>query len=417
MSSVLAIHRYYWPDTPPYAAMLRSIVAEWTQAGHAVDVLTSQPSYKPEAQIASRPPVERLDGVTVRRIAMKPDRSARWRRPFNVLWFPLVVALRVLAGRRYDVVMCSTAPPVLLGWAVSFVARMRGAKFIYHCMDLHPEIGRLSGDFANPRAFALLSRLELAACRRAAAIIVLSEDMRRAVLARDPGLAERTVVLTNFELPDHATGAQPEPSPLPVADGKLRIVFTGNVGRFQGLEAITQAVLDPSPDLDDLEIVFMGEGAAKRDLEHLVADADPRVRSRVVFVPHGSLASVKALLATADLGLVSLSPEVIRYAYPSKTATYLGAGLPVLVAVEPDSSLARSIEEAGVGGLLPVDTPASTVRCLQSWVARRHELASMSDRAQALWEKEYAGHNLLPRWNALLAQVTSGTGAVSGGDR
>ena len=55
MSSALAVHRYYWPDTPPYASMLRTIAAEWTGAGHPVDVLTSQPSYKPEANIAQRP--------------------------------------------------------------------------------------------------------------------------------------------------------------------------------------------------------------------------------------------------------------------------------------------------------------------------------------------------------------------------
>ena len=43
---VLAIHRYYWPDSPPYAAMLQEIVKRWSQEGHDVDVLTSQPSYK-----------------------------------------------------------------------------------------------------------------------------------------------------------------------------------------------------------------------------------------------------------------------------------------------------------------------------------------------------------------------------------
>ncbi len=182
MSRILAIHRYYWPDTPPYASLLRAIAREWTEQGHRVDVLTGQPSYKAETDVERRPRNERVDGVTVRRVAMRPDRSAAWRRPFNVVWFPFVVALRVLVGRRYDVVMCSTVPPVLLGWSVSAVARLRGARFVYHCMDLHPEIGRLSGEFAGPWLYRLLGRLELSTCRRAAAIVVLSEDMRAAVV-------------------------------------------------------------------------------------------------------------------------------------------------------------------------------------------------------------------------------------------
>ena len=343
-SRVLAVHRYYWPDTPPYASMLRTIAAEWTRAGHTVDVLTSQPSYKPEANIAKRPATERVDDVRVRRIAMEADRSASWRRPFNVIWFPLVVAWRILIGPRYDVVMCSTAPPVSLGWAVSFAARVRGARFVYHCMDLHPEIGRLSGEFSHPLVYRVMHRLELATCRRAAAIVVLSEDMRDAVIARDPALAPRIVILTNFELPDFDT-AGAVASPLPADPTRMRIVFTGNVGRFQNLDVITRAVLAPDPELDALELVFMGEGAAKAELQ---CDRRPGARracrDRVRFLDHGSPAAVRALLATADLGLVSLTPEVIKFAYPSKTATYLGAGLPVLVAVETDSSLVRLVE-------------------------------------------------------------------------
>ena len=411
MSRVLAIHRYYWPDTPPYASILRTIAAEWTRSGHTVDVLTSQPSYKPEALAARRPCVEQVDSVTVRRVCMRPDRTSRLRRVFNVVWFPLVVAFRILIGRRYDVVMCSTVPPVLLGWAVSVAAGVRRSSFIYHCMDLHPEIGRLSGEFSHPIVYRILHRMELATCRRAAAIVVLSEDMREAVLARDPDLARKLVVLTNFELPDFDGSDELPASPLPTNAERLRVVFTGNLGRFQGLETITRAVLSPGRELADIELVFMGEGAAKPELQRMVEQAPSTVRSRVAFVPHGAPASVRALLATSDLGLVSLTPEVIRFAYPSKTATYLGAGLPVLVAVEPDSCLARTVEDAGIGGLLPVHDAAQTGRQLVRWLARREELPGMSAAAKTVWAEEFAAERLLPRWNELLETVVRGTPA------
>ena len=45
---LLLVHRYFWPDTPPYAVMLRAIAAHWAAAGHRVEVLAGQPSYKPE---------------------------------------------------------------------------------------------------------------------------------------------------------------------------------------------------------------------------------------------------------------------------------------------------------------------------------------------------------------------------------
>lgn len=404
MSRILAIHRYYWPDTPPYASILRSIAREWVGVGHRVDILTSQPSYKPEV-VSSAPATEQLDGVTVRRLRMKPDRASRARRVFNVGWFPVAAAWRILVGRRYDVVMCSTVPPVLLGCAVSLAARLRGARFIYHCMDLHPEIGRLSGEFSREWVYGVLHRLELATCRRASAIVVLSEDMERAVLARDPTLADRIVVLTNFELPDFGDDA-PASSPVPARPDRLRVVFTGNLGRFQGLEAVARAVLAADDAaLADVELVLMGEGAAKAEIERLVASAPPKTADRVVLVPHGSSREVRALLGTAQLGLVSLTPEVIRYAYPSKTATYLGAGLPVLVAVEPDSFLARTVLDHRIGGLLPVNDEAGTRAVLADWAARRVELAAMAERAAAYWREECAAEQILPRWVELLEKI------------
>lgn len=407
MSRILAIHRYYWPDTAPYASMLRSIAAEWTGAGHRVDILTSQPSYKPEAGISARPAAERVDEVIVRRVRMKPDRSSRWRRAFNVVWFPLAVATRVIVGPKYDVVMCSTAPPVLLGWLVSLAARLRGARFIYHCMDLHPEIGRLSGEFRHPRVYGTLRRLEVSTCDRAAAIVVLSDDMKEAVRARAPRLADKTVVLTNFELPDFDQ-VEAE-SPLPADPDRVRIVFTGNVGRYQGLDVITRAVLYPDPALNEIELVFMGEGAAKSDLKAMVAEAPEDAGSRVRFLDHGPLAQVRALLATADLGLVSLTPDVIRYAYPSKTATYLGAGLPVLVAVEPRSALARLVADAGIGGHLPTSDPRETANSLRDWLGRRDEIKDMRSNASATWASEFDSGVLLPRWSELVRTVTAST--------
>jgi glycosyltransferase involved in cell wall biosynthesis len=401
---ILAIHRYYWPDTPPYASLLRTIASRWSAAGHQVEVLTSQPSYKAELVNQPRPAQEYVDGVLVRRIAMRPDRSGgRARRVTNLLRFPLLVAWRVLRSRRYDVVMCSTAPPVVLAAAVSWVARRRRAAFVYHCMDIHPEIGAISGEFSHPWVRRVLTRLDLAACRRAAAVVVLSADMRASVLGRDPRLAAKVVVINNFELPDFDDA--PAVSPLPADPARLRVVFTGNVGRFQALDLLVGAVLG-GDDLGEVELVMMGEGAAKEDLQRQVMQASPERRTRVRFLPHGSPAQARALAETADLGLVSLTPGVIAYAYPSKTATYLAASLPLLVSVDPDSQLARTVRDEGVGVVLPQDS-AGIGRVLADLVAGREDVAAMRVRARKLWAEQFAIEQALPRWDALLRQVVS----------
>lgn len=414
MTSILAIHRYYWPDAPPYASLLRSIVRTWTAAGHRVDILATHPSYKVEASVADCPDTERVDGATVRRLRLRPDRTSRARQMLNMLWFPLYIGWKVLCGPRYDIIMCSTVPPVLLGWTVSLAARLRRAQFVYHCMDLHPEIGRLSGEFSHPAVYRLLARLELATCRRAAAVVVLSDDMLEAVVRRDPTLALRTRVITNFELPDFDSPQERATAAAPADPGRVRIAFTGNLGRFQGLETIVAAALSPRSDLDQVELVLMGEGTAKHDLECLVAQAPSAVRGRVRFLPHGSPQAARALLATSDLGLVSLAPGVIRFAYPSKMATYLGVGLPVLAAVEQDSAMVRLLEDSDAGLHLPTGEVEATSSRLADIVAGAGALPQLAVNARRLWEHSFSAQVLLNDWGRIIDDLTASPSLVRG---
>lgn len=401
---LLLVHRYFWPDTPPYAAMLRAMATHWAEEGHQVEILSSQPSYKPEAGLEPAPRSEWLDGFQVRRVAMRPDRGGLLRRPRNMVRFSVLAALRVLLGPRRDLVMCSTVPQVLLAWTLSWAARVRGSRFVYHCMDLHPEIGRLSGEFAHPLVYRVLLRLDLQTCRRADAVVVLSEDMREVLAARDPALRDRVVVLNNFDLPEYGTDEVEAPVAESGEDG-LTVAFTGNLGRFQGLETVVAAVLSDHPGLSGVRLVLMGEGAAKPAIRRLVEAAPSGRRGRVVLLPHGTTASARALMRAADWGLVSLAPEVIRYAYPSKTATYLSEGLPVLAAVEADSELVRELTDAGVGVRLPVDSPDATAEALAGLSRRRDEAAARRERARQMWAREFEVGRRLGQWDDLLARL------------
>jgi glycosyltransferase involved in cell wall biosynthesis len=413
---LLLVHRYFWPDSPPYAVMLRAIATHWAARGHDVEVLSSQPSYTSGTALRSAPRAEEVDGFAVRRLRMRPDREGVLRRQRNMVRFSLLVALRVLFGPRRDVVMCSTVPQVLLGWATSWAASRRGAAFVYHCMDLHPEIGRLSGEFSHPLVYRLLMRLDIATCRRAAAVVLLSDDMRDALLSRDPALVDRIVVLNNFDLPEY--GADDAEAPIPRQDDVVTVVFTGNLGRFQSLDTLVTAVLSDAPAMGRIRLVLMGEGAAASALADQVAAAPRERRDRVVLLPHGSVAQARALMRIADWGLVSLAPEVIRYAYPSKTATYLSEGLPVLAAVESGAALARDVEAWGVGMQVPLGSPATIASALALLLDRGDdEQTAMRERAREVWRREFAVDRRLARWEELLDRVGVAAGAGTGAAR
>ncbi len=377
--------------------MLRDIVAQWSADGLDVEVMSSQPSYKRQAAGSpARPRRERVDGIIVRRVALPSEHGRRWQIPINVALFTTLVALKVLISRRrFDVVMTSTAPPVVLAWAVSRAARLRGGKFIYHCMDVHPEIGRISGEFSAPVVFRALQRLDQSTCATAAAVVVLSTDMATSLRQRDASQTLALHVINNFELGEvdqHATRSSR-------TDGRIGLVFTGNIGRFQGLETVISAL--GLLQHDRVHLTLMGDGSAVDSLRDQANAAGVDVR----FVPHQDVASARSLIASADLGLVSLTGGIHRYAYPSKTMTYLAEGCPVLAVVEADCELVEMLEREGLGLSVPPGDAEALARVLDELVAAPEALAAMAAKARARGAAVFDKRAALKRWSRLVEDV------------
>ncbi|WP_280551792.1 glycosyltransferase family 4 protein [Halomonas sp. 25-S5] len=388
------MHRYYWPDTPPYAAMLRRIVASWRDVGHHVEVLSSQPSYKGELDIAKRPRRDDIDGVSVTRLSLPAEAGRPLTRVVNAIRLGGAVIWRAMT-RRPDVIMISTAPPVLGGAAAALAAKLTGARFIYHCMDIHPEVGKVSGEFAHPVVYGVLSRLDNWSCRRADPVVVLSRDMEKTLRQRRGGERLSIEVLNNFSLP--AEKVLPDELPFEWSDETFRVLFAGNIGRFQGLDSVVEA-MGLLKGRDDIEFVLMGEGVAKEALQRKASEFGARVR----FLGHQPVEIAKAAMQRADAGFVSLAAGVYRYAYPSKTMTYLEQGCPLIVAVEPESELASDVVAGGYGHTVPVDDSKALAELLMRLADDRSEAAGMRGRASEKAKDTFSEDVVLKQWVELL---------------
>ncbi len=398
---ILLIHRYFWPDTPPYAAILRSIGKKLVDEGHEVVVLSSQPSYKAGVALHRQPTVEDLEGMTVHRLTLFRERGRHVIfRLINMVYFPLRIFLFSLLKGKFDIIMASTAPPVVVGLAASLAAKMTGAAFFYHCMDIHPEIGRISGEFRNPIVFSTLRTIDKVSCNMAKRVIVLSEDMRRSLLAR-PGCNQNNIqVINNFSMPYHGDILDVDPELLK-HPGRFRVIFAGNVGRFQGLEAFVDA-MEKLAHRPMIELVFVGEGSALSVLKKRAHGAE-----NISFLPHQSVDVAKRMIADADLGIVSLAEGIYQFAYPSKTMTYLEEGCPLLVAVERDSELANLVESSNVGVLVMPDHPQSIADAIESIYLDKHRNSRMKIAAKQAGSDMFSEQAVIKQWVFLFNSIAT----------
>ncbi len=393
---ILIVHRYYWPDKTPCAGFMHAIAKHLVTDGHTIDAITSQPSYSKDYKQERRSRSETVNGVNIKRLALPREAARPLIRVINALYLGIVIIVRGFY-RRYDVIIATTIPPVLGGFFSALTAKLTRARFIYFCMDLHPEIGRISGDFAKPSLFNLLQGLDDWTCRLAQPVLVHSEDMRNTLRQRARAAEYSIELMNNFALPTEHIFKGEVDWQLDRKNIRLRLIYAGNMGRFQGLEKLLEA-MGHIVDRKDIELIMVGEGVAKPGL---IAQRD-KTKANVRFFDYQPVEVVKAAIQTADIGVVALIPGMYRCAYPGKTMAYLEQGRPILAAVEIESELAKTMLTEGYGFSVPVGDSEALAQLLVRLADDLSWKEQMNQSALTAFEKYFSATVVLAKWSQLV---------------
>ena len=305
--------------------------------------------------------------------------------------------------------MVSTFPPILLAFLACFACKIRGCGFIYHCQDIHPEVSMVVKGGKSGLWFSLLRIMDQWTCRNASTIVVLSEDMRQTLMDRSVDARLQIRIINNFDLPQFDSAIEARAvvdfpcarSSLRVDSDIFRVVFAGNLGRFQSLDTVVRAAALLT-DLPELQVVFMGDGVMKEELKRLAADL---FYNNVDFMPFQKPADAKRLIAQADFGLVTLRPGMHKVAYPSKTMTYLGAGCPVIAMVDPESELAKLVTSERLGLVVRDTTPHVLAQTLREGCRSRETWRNEHSRLSDYASQHSSEKAVLHHWERLLASV------------
>ena len=401
---ILLANLHFWPDTPPHAVILKSI-AESLAKDNDVIVVASQPCYKKNYKVALEPKVVVMDeGYSVHRINLGLENTGRIYNKLKVFFGYAAYLFLKIIKEKPDRTIMGTNPPILGMFAVRLASRITGGDYIYHCQDMHPEIAGTSGALSKGVVYKRLLGIERKNCENSFLTIVLSEDMRTSLIERGCS-ANKIKIVNNFDLRDEtsvdSSHSIQTPTELLRGKGKFRLIFAGNVGRFQGLESVIESAKLLSKDYPEIEFVFLGDGAAVKVLEKLSGNM---LNKTVYFFPHQPVAIARELIADAQLGIVSLSKEIYKYAFPSKTMTYLCEGVPLLSIIETDSSLTKLVMDHEIG----ITSTSEDVENIASQVVGLYEdknrLLKMKINAKKYATENYSVETVLPKLTSVFCE-------------
>jgi glycosyltransferase involved in cell wall biosynthesis len=127
---------------------------------------------------------------------------------------------------------------------------------------------------------------------------------------------------------------------------KFIVAYTGLHGLAQGLDTLLRSA-ELLKEHADIQFCFFGEGPEKPNLRSIAAE---RGLGNVQFYLPLPAAEMAELLASVDVSIIPLKRNYLfKGALPSKLFEALGAGVPVLVALDGE---AKELIEKSRGGLL-----------------------------------------------------------------
>jgi colanic acid biosynthesis glycosyl transferase WcaI len=395
---LLVLNQYYWPGVEATAQLLTELCEALTD-DLDVKVVTGQLHGQEE-----QPHRSVRNGVEIVRVPSTSfERSKLFARASNYGTYLTSALFGGLRGRRPDVVLCMTDPPIVANIAL-LVARRFRVPLVVISQDVFPEIAVQLKRLENPVVMSLLRGLVGLYLRRADRIVAIGDTMRQR-LEEKGAPPERMLVIPNW-IDTTRLGPLDKSSHWSRSwgvDEKFVVMHSGNVGHAQDLDSLIRAGTFLR-DLDDLRIMIIGMGARHAEL---VALAELHEVDQVQFLYYQSREVLPQSLSAADVHVVGLAAGLAGYVVPSRLYGILAVGKPVIVAADPESETARLVTEVDCGIVVPPGRPELLARAIRDAHDGKYDLEAMGARGREWVEREGDRTVAVRRYRDLLLELAS----------
>jgi len=388
--------------SPNYAPELTGIPPLVTDAcdwladhGHRIDVVTAVPNY-PERKI--HPDYRGRMWLTERRGQVDLHRTWLWARPqerfvdkalYELSFAALSTPATLRQMRRADVLVCVV--PCLGAAAVSALlvralrASGRRIPLVLWVQDLVLRAASSLGDLSPGarRVIGAAGAMESAVFRAADRLVVCSPVFAHHAerLGVQPARIE---TIHNWVDLDRVRAMPPRE---PVAP--TRLLYAGNLGYTQGFGTLIDAARLVG---DDIRLEIVGSGNSAAEVGRLAATT-----TNVRVSPPVANDDYPDLLASADVHVIVQRGISADANFPSKIASYLASGRPIVASISPDSAAASVLRESGGALVVAPDAPGELAVAIRALSGRPELRRELGVRARAYAESHFGRDRALAR--------------------
>jgi glycosyltransferase involved in cell wall biosynthesis len=336
LKKVLIHSIVFSPDGVSTAYLYNDIALGLVENGFDVVVLTTTPHYNfIETEIAKQPISKRIfglyyvsnfKGILVYHIPLKKYKSTL-KRIISFIYWHITSLLFALSLKKINFVL-SPSPPISIGFISLLIAKIKGAKAVYNVQEIYPDLLINQGNLKSSFVINLLKKFEKFIYNSSDAVVTIDNVFYSTILPRFRD-SRKLHIIPNFvdtDLYMPLKSQQILPSIFGEKNGKIKILYAGNIGFFQDWGPVLFAAKELL--YENIEFWIIGEGVQKEFLEKEVQDLN---LTNVRIFPYQSRELIPIINNYADIHFIAINQQMEQEGFPSKVYTIMACAKPLVV--------------------------------------------------------------------------------------
>lgn len=350
---ILVITQYFFPENFRVNTLCKELVSR----GHSVTVLTGYPQY-PQGKIYdgygfNKDYESDWNGVKINRIKMQPRGKTPIGLLLNCLSFVMYGNKWVKkCTEKFDAVYVFEVSPVTVGLPAVKYKEKFGTPIFFNVQDLWPENVEIILGITFKPVIGIINKIVDKIYLHSDRILCASNGFITNIASR--GVNREKLVYWPQFCDDIQLCELNRPRLM--KNGKFNIVFTGNIGKAQGLDLLVNTMSELNDE--NIHCFIVGDGRECVELKQLTDKLG--VGNLITFVGRVSEAEANEYVHFSDCAYLSLlDNKVMDMTIPAKLQTYLACGAVIIGAVKGECA---DIIEKNRCGLVSPKNPSELAK-------------------------------------------------------
>ncbi len=396
---ILKLSPYYFPEKVSSTHLTSDLEKKYVEAGFDITIIAPRPtrgiSLETYNEYKNKTYEEKYNGkIKIYRFKMFREKKNSLLRAIRYFLVQHKQYRKALKLTDIDVIFAGSTPPTQ-GMMCCKIAKKLSKKLkkkvpvVFSLQDVFPDSLVSAGMTKKGSLIWKIGRkIENYTYKNVDEIVVISEDIKNNILEK--GVPEEKINL----IYNWIDTAKVRPvffednnlaRELNIKEDKFRVVYAGNLGKAQACSSIIETA-NLLKDETNIEFYIFGNGNEEEKVKEL---ANNYHLLNVHFYPLQSLDRVSEVYSIGDVCIISCKKGTGIGAFPSKTASILATGTPILASFDNDSELCRIIKNNGIGFSIDPENPEALAQSIKDAKNNLSETKMMGVKCREFAESHF----------------------------